>query len=157
MAQVGVETDVAARRGFFVGHRLSRGMGHQLVEAGGRGQLIPIHPVDTPDLLVTRATGPPAQQEVMLSTVQADPGVGAGPVDELPVSARLYAFQPGRMNTGVAHQPFGHCHAPSKSSVGMLALVPASYTLSPHSAKTTSMQLVPSVVSLHSVQSVSGP
>src|ERR1035437_108394 len=39
----------------------------------------------------------------------------------------------------------------------MLALVPASYTLSPHSAKTASMPLVPSVVSLHSVQSVSEP
>src|SRR5664280_3011246 len=39
----------------------------------------------------------------------------------------------------------------------MLALVPASYTLSPHSAKTTSTPLVPSVVSLHSAQSVSEP
>src|ERR1039458_2125179 len=39
----------------------------------------------------------------------------------------------------------------------MLALVPASYTLSPHSAKTTSMPLVPSVVSLHSVQFVAEP
>src|ERR1035437_2557400 len=39
----------------------------------------------------------------------------------------------------------------------MLALVPASYTLSPHSAKTTSMPLVPSVVSFHSDQSVSEP
>src|ERR1035437_6728396 len=39
----------------------------------------------------------------------------------------------------------------------MLALVPASYTLSPHSANTTSMPLVPSVVSLHSVQFVAEP
>src|ERR1035437_6037921 len=39
----------------------------------------------------------------------------------------------------------------------MLALVPASYTLSPHSAKTTSTPLVPSVVSLHSAQSVAEP
>src|ERR1035437_451037 len=39
----------------------------------------------------------------------------------------------------------------------MLALVPASYTLSPHSAKTTSTPLVPSVVSLHSVQFVAEP
>src|ERR1039458_1245663 len=39
----------------------------------------------------------------------------------------------------------------------MIALVPASYTLSPHSAKTTSTPLVPSVVSLHSAQSVAEP
>src|ERR1035437_9368100 len=131
VAQVGVEANVATGRRVLVAHRSVRGVPHQLVQAGDWDQFIPIHPANTPDTLVTRPADTPAQEEVMLSPVQAGPGVGA--------------------------PPMGHCHAPSKSSVGMLALVPASYTLSPHSAKTTSMPLVPSVVSLHSVQSVSGP
>src|ERR1035437_9294160 len=42
----------------------------------------------------------------MLSPVQARPGVGAGPVDELPVFARLNTLQPDRMHSGVAHQPW---------------------------------------------------
>src|ERR1017187_762443 len=100
-----VETDVPARWCFLMAHRLSRGMSHQLVEAWNGNQLIPIHPVDTANLLITRAAGTPAQQEVVFSSVQAGPGVRAGPVDDLPILARLYALQPGRINPGVAHQP----------------------------------------------------
>src|ERR1035437_6474451 len=99
------EANVPARRRVPVTHRLRRGMSHQLVETWNGNQFIPVHPIDTPNLLVTRAAGPSAQQEVMLSSVEASPGVGAGPVDELPILARLYVRQPSRMNSGVAHQP----------------------------------------------------
>src|ERR1019366_7712852 len=68
-------------------------------------QLIPIHPANTPDTLVTRAADAPAKEDVMLSPVQAGPSIGAGPVDKLPVIVRLCALHPGRMNPGVAHQP----------------------------------------------------
>src|ERR1035437_8315971 len=65
--------------------------------------------------------------------------------------------RPCRFHLCLMTLAMGHCQAPSKSSVGMLALVPASYALSPDSVNTISMPLVPSVVSLHSVQSVSEP
>src|ERR1035441_5234851 len=104
MAQVGVEADVPARRRVPVTHRLRRGMSHQLVETWNGNQFIPVHPIDTPNLLVTRAAGPSAQQKVMLSSVEASPGVGAGPVDELPILARLNTLQPDRMNPGGAHR-----------------------------------------------------
>src|ERR1035437_6558647 len=68
-------------------------------------EFIPVHPVDTPDTLVTRPADAPAQQEVMLSPVETCPGVCAGPVNELPILARLCALQPDRMHPGVAHQP----------------------------------------------------
>src|SRR5664279_1791373 len=106
VAQVGVETDVATGRRVLVAHRFVRGVPHQLVQARDWDQLIPIHPANTPDTLVTRPADTPAQEEVVFAPVETCPGVGAGPVDELPVFARLYAFQPDRMNTGVAHQPW---------------------------------------------------
>src|ERR1035437_8598401 len=106
MAQVGVETDVPARRRFLVAHRLCRGVSHQLVETWNGSQFIPVHPIDTPNLLVTRAADTPAQQEVLLSPVQAGPGVSAGPVDDFSILVRLRAVQPDRMNPGVAHQPW---------------------------------------------------
>ena len=56
-------------------------MSHQLVQAGDWDQLIPIHPANTPDTLVTRPANAPAQEAVMLSTVQANQGLDAGPVD----------------------------------------------------------------------------
>src|ERR1035437_3273205 len=73
---------------------------------GDWDQFIPIHPANTPDTLVTRPADTPAQQEVLLSPVQAGPGVSAGPVNELLILARLCALQPDRMNPGVAHQPW---------------------------------------------------
>src|ERR1019366_3551827 len=77
VAEVGVEANVPARRRVLVAHRLSRGVSHQLVQAGDGNQLIPIHPANTPDTLVTRPADTPAQEEVMLSPVQAGPGVSA--------------------------------------------------------------------------------
>src|ERR1035437_5506858 len=103
VAQVGVETNIPARLRVLVAHRFVRGVPHQLVQAGDGDQLIPIHPANTPDTLVTRPADTPAQQEVILSPVQARPGVSAGPVDELPVFARLNTLQPDRMHSGVAH------------------------------------------------------
>src|ERR1035437_2368116 len=104
VAEVGIEANVATGRRVLVAHRFVRGVPHQLVQAGDWDQLIPIHPANTPDTLVTRPADTPAQQEVLLAPVQAGPGVGAGPVDELPVLARLRALQHKRMNSGVAHQ-----------------------------------------------------
>src|ERR1035437_2096461 len=105
VAQVGIETNVPARLRVLVAHRFVRGVPHQLVQAGDWGQLIPIHPANAPDTLVTRPADTPAQEEVMLSPVQAGPGVSAGTVNELPMPARLCALQPDRMHPGVAHQP----------------------------------------------------
>src|ERR1019366_1766068 len=45
-------------------------------------------------------------EEVMLSPVQAGPGVSAGTVNEFPMPARLCVRQPDRMNSGMAHQPW---------------------------------------------------
>src|ERR1017187_1276708 len=105
VAQVGVETNVPARRRVLVAHRSVRGVPHQLVQTGDRYQLIPIHPANTPDTLVTRPADTPAQMEVILTPIPAGPCVDAGPVDELPILARLRALQPDPMNSGVAHQP----------------------------------------------------
>src|ERR1035441_8321855 len=82
-----------------------RGVPHQLVQAGDGDQFIPIYPVDTPNTLVTRPADTPAQEEVVFAPVQAGPGVGAGPVNELAVIAWLRALQPDRMHPGVADQP----------------------------------------------------
>src|ERR1035437_4780345 len=105
VAEVGIKANIPARLRVLVAHRFVRGVPHQLVQAGDGDQLIPIHPANTPDTLVTRPADTPAQEEVMLSPVETCPGVGAGPVDELPILARLYVRQPSRMNSGVAHQP----------------------------------------------------
>src|ERR1017187_5463403 len=58
---------------------LSRGVFHQLVQAGDGNHLILIHPVDTPNLLITGSADAPTQEEVMLSPVEVGPGVRAGP------------------------------------------------------------------------------
>ena len=67
VAQVGVQADIPARRRVLVPHRLSRGVSHQLVQAGDGNQFIPIHPANTPDPLVTRPADTPAQEVVVLS------------------------------------------------------------------------------------------
>src|ERR1017187_3089851 len=106
VAQVGVETNVPARRRILVVHRFIWGVPHQLVQAGDGYQFIPVHPVDTPYPLVTRPADTPAQEEVLLSPVQAGPGVSAGTVNEFPMPVRLCALQPERMYPGVAYQPW---------------------------------------------------
>src|ERR1035437_9134363 len=105
VAEVGIEADVPARRRVLVAHPFVRGVPHELVQTRNGYEFIPVHPVDTPDTLVTRPADAPAQQEVMLSPVETCPGVCAGPVNELPILARLCALQPDRMHPGVAHQP----------------------------------------------------
>ena len=79
---------------------------NQLVQAGNGNQLIPIHPVDAADVLIARAAEAPAEEEVVLSTVQAVPSIGGELVDELAVVARLRAFKPAWMKPSVAHQPW---------------------------------------------------
>ena len=54
---------------------------NQLVQAGNGNQLIPIHPVDAADVLIARAAEAPAEEEVVLSTVQAVPSIGGELVD----------------------------------------------------------------------------
>src|ERR1035437_9470233 len=105
VAQVGVEANVLAGRSVPVAHRLSRSVSYPLVQAGDGDQLIPIHPANAPDMLVTRPADAPAQEEVMLPPVETCPGVCAGPVNELPILGRVCAVQPDRMNSGVANQP----------------------------------------------------
>src|ERR1019366_7898395 len=73
VAEVGVEANVPAGLRFLVAHRVVRGVPHQLVQAGDGDQLIPIHPANTPDTLVTRPADTPAQQEVLFSPVEAGP------------------------------------------------------------------------------------
>src|ERR1035437_5418420 len=96
VAEVGIEADVPARRRVFAAHRFVRGVPHQLVQAGDWDQLIPIHPANTPDSLVTRPADTPAQEDVVLAPVQAGPGGRTGLVDELQVVVRLCALQPDR-------------------------------------------------------------
>src|ERR1039458_6776990 len=64
VAQIGIKADVPAGRRVLVAHRFVRGVPHQLVQAGDWDQLIPIHPANTPNSLVTRPADAPAQQEV---------------------------------------------------------------------------------------------
>ena len=61
VAQVGIHADIPTRRRILVPHRRSRGVSHQLVQTGNRNQLIPIHPVETADRLVTRSAHPATQ------------------------------------------------------------------------------------------------
>src|ERR1022692_1823571 len=106
VAEVGIEADIPARRRVLVAHRFIRGVSYQLVQAGDGYQFVPIHPANTPNPLIPGPADAPAQQEMMLSSVKAGPGVGAGTVNELPVFARLNTLQPDRMHPGVAHQPW---------------------------------------------------
>src|SRR5450756_1070957 len=82
VAEVGVEANIPARLRVLVAHRFVRGVPHQLVQAGDGDQLIPIHPANTPDTLVTRPADTPAQEDVVFAPAEAGPGVSAGTVNE---------------------------------------------------------------------------
>src|ERR1035441_2576902 len=69
VTKVGVETDVLARRSVSVAHRLSRRVAHQMVQTRAGDEVIPIHPADSADPLITGAADAPAQEEVMFSPI----------------------------------------------------------------------------------------